>query len=180
MRWNLFLLLMVCPLVFSRAQSPQSGYDWMQAEPKTLIVDADLEVPVVDFEGLAPLLSKTDGKVRVVNFWATWWAPCIKELPYFEEVTARYPPNRVEVVLVSLDFPSMWEERLPSFIRKKQLKSPVVVLDDPDQNSWIPKVDPAWSGAIPATLIFDDSNRAFFESAFDRESLLSTIESFIN
>ena len=151
----------------------------MTNPPRSKIVSGDLVIPVVDFQGLQPLFEQDDGKVRVVNFWATWCAPCIKELPYFEEVRSQYTSRGVEVILVSLDLPSMWESRLPSFIRKKQIASPVVVLDDPDQNSWIPRIDPGWSGAIPATLIYSGKDRKFYETTFDRESLHTAIESFL-
>ena len=43
------------------------------------------ELKVYNYDGIAPLINKTDDKVHVVNFWATWCAPCVKELPYFEK-----------------------------------------------------------------------------------------------
>ena len=161
------------------AQGSRPGFEWMETSPKKWIADGDLEIPVVDFKGLQPLLRQTDGKIRVVNFWATWCAPCIAELPYLEEAARQYASRGVEVVLVSLDFPAMWEKRLPSFVRKKQLQSPVVVLDDPDQNAWIPQVDPGWSGAIPATLIYSGDAKTFHETTFDRASLRSALEHFM-
>jgi thiol-disulfide isomerase/thioredoxin len=164
----------------SQAQEPAAPYNWMEAEPTAFIREGALEIPVVDFSGLNPLFNQDDGKIRVINFWATWCAPCIKELPYFEEVAEKYRAKGVEVTLVSLDIPSMWEERLPSFIIKKGLRSPVVVLDDPDQNSWIPRVDENWTGAIPATLIYAGDKRRFFETALEREILSAAIEAFIN
>ena len=44
------------------------------------------ELKVYNYDGIAPLINKTDDKVHVVNFWATWCAPCVKELPYFEKI----------------------------------------------------------------------------------------------
>lgn len=162
------------------AQRSGNPYSWMEGNPLATIKAGDLEIPVVDFEGLKPLLGQKDDTVRVVNFWATWCAPCIAELPFFEEAARRYSQDGVVVILVSLDFKSMWDQRLPSFIRKKGIESPVVILDDPDQNSWIPEVDPDWSGAIPATLIYRGTQSQFYETAFDRESLKTAIETFIH
>ena len=49
-----------------------------------------LPFDVVDFDGLKPYLNKKDDDVYVINFWATWCAPCVKELPYFEQLNKNY------------------------------------------------------------------------------------------
>ncbi len=172
-----FAALFICTAV--PAQDPDGRMDWMEASPKSVVADGDITIPVVDFEGLRALLQQEDDRIRVINFWATWCAPCIKELPYFEEMARKYAGSGVEVFLVSLDFPAAWEGRLPKFIRKKGLKSPVVILDDPDQNDWIPRVDPRWSGAIPATLIYRGDHRAFYETTFERDTLEAALKPFI-
>ena len=174
----LILALAFCTVVSS--QNSYNAFPWLEQSPKTTISRGDLKIPVVNFEGLYPLLHQSGDKIRVVNFWATWCAPCIKELPYFESLGKEYASKGVEVVLVSLDFPSMWEKRLPDFVEKKGISSPVVVLDDPDQNSWIPRVDANWSGAIPATLIYSADRRQFYEKTFDKASLRKAIDSFIH
>ena len=51
----------------------------------------------------------------VVNFWATWCSPCIKELPHFEYVNEKYSSKNVKVFLVSLDFPSEIESKLQHY-----------------------------------------------------------------
>ena len=48
------------------------------------------------------MLHQEGSKTYVVNFWATWCAPCIKELPYFEALNKN---QNIDVLLVSLDFP---------------------------------------------------------------------------
>ena len=44
------------------------------------------EVKTVNYNELKPLINKSGEKTYVVNFWATWCAPCIKEIPYYEEL----------------------------------------------------------------------------------------------
>ena len=95
----------------------------------------------------------------VINFWATWCKPCVKELPYFEKIAWDYSDKNVKVLLVSLDFPDKIESQVIPFMEKNNIKSEVVLLDDPDANSWIPKVSPDWSGAIPATVIYKNEKR---------------------
>jgi thiol-disulfide isomerase/thioredoxin len=135
---------------------------------------------VLDFDALEAYLSTKDAnKTYVVNFWATWCAPCVKELPYFEELNANYLNKSVEVILVSLDFPKQIETKLKPFLKKHGLKSEVLVLDDVDSNTWIPKVDKNWSGAIPATLIYNNTKTTFYERSFNYEELETELKQFI-
>lgn len=141
--------------------------------------DEELGIPVFDYAGLRPMLYQEDDKTYVINFWATWCAPCIKELPHFEKINAEYSKNTVEVILVSLDMPSLWQSHLVPFIKDKELKSQVVILDDPKQNDWIPKVDEAWSGAIPATIIYNKNKREFYEQSFTYDELKNALNNFV-
>lgn len=136
------------------------------------------EIEVYNFDQLETVLSSNSDKTLVVNFWATWCKPCIKELPYFEEVQSTYQED-VKVILVSLDFPNKLESQLIPFVSKKNLQSQVVLLNDPYENEWIPKVDSTWSGAIPATLIIDKGKRKFYERSFTKEELEIEILKFI-
>ncbi|WP_244745093.1 TlpA family protein disulfide reductase [Maribacter dokdonensis] len=134
----------------------------MDVKEKTVTIN---DIPVYNFESLEPLLYTDSNKIHIVNFWAMWCAPCIKELPILKELEKNNP--NVEITLVSLDFPEDIETRLKPFLERKGITSKVVLLDDPDQNSWINKIDPNWSGAIPFTIIFNNENRTFHERAFN-------------
>lgn len=138
-----------------------------------------IELEVYDYEGLEPFLNIKDEKTYVINFWATWCAPCIKELPFFEKLNEVYANQGVEVVLVSLDFPKQYESKLKPFIQEKKLKSKVVALNDTDANFWIPKISEDWSGAIPATLIYNKYKRQFYEQSFNYEELETQIKQFL-
>ncbi len=102
----------------------------------------------------------------VINFWATWCAPCVKELPYFEELNEKYSGSAFKQILVSLDSPKKIESKVIPFIKKKSIKSEVVLLADGKFNSWIDLVDPRWSGAIPITLILKGDQKLFYEQEF--------------
>lgn len=115
----------------------------------------------------------------VVNFWATWCAPCVKELPHFEQLNSEN--KKVKVVLVSLDFKDQYEAKLLPFIKKKNIKSEVVLLTDKDYNTWLPTVDKDWSGSIPATLIVKNGKKVFVEKMFTSyEELDQFVNSNIN
>ena len=134
------------------------------------------KITVVDFEELQPRLSIENDTTYVVNFWATWCLPCVKEMPAFQQLHDEYANRKVKVLLISLDFVKHIDSRLIPFIEKYKLTPEVIVLNDPDANSWIDKVSPEWSGALPATLIFNKHFRGFFEQEFDYASLKQIIE----
>jgi len=145
-------------------------------------INTKVEIPfsIYDYEGLRPLLNQQDDKTYIVNFWATWCKPCVEELPDFERTFSEQKSNNVEMILVSLDMPSMWEKRLVPFVKEKDLKGQVVILDDPKMNEWIPKIDKDWEGGIPATLIYNKSKRAFYPHGFTYEELNKELLKFTN
>ena len=143
-------------------------------------VNNTVELEVYDFDGLEPLLNKQGDKVYVVNFWATWCAPCLKELPHFEKLNANYTEKNVEVLLVSLDFPFNYDKKLKPFIKEHNLQSKVVALDDTDMNSWMPKISEEWTGAIPITIIYNKDKRQFYERTFTYNELEDEIKQFLN
>ncbi|MEP1489767.1 MAG: TlpA disulfide reductase family protein [Algibacter sp.] len=143
-------------------------------------VNSPLDLEIYDFAGFKSFLEKRDNKIYVINFWATWCAPCVKELPYFEKLNKEYINDNVEVILVSLDFPHVYESKLKPFITKNKLKSKVIALDDVDANSWIPKVDESWTGSIPATVIYRNEKSKFYEQSFTYEELEKEVKQFIN
>ncbi|MBT8316035.1 MAG: TlpA family protein disulfide reductase [Lutibacter sp.] len=131
----------------------------------------EISIKSYTYETLEPLLNKDDDKTYVINFWATWCKPCVEELPAFEKINANYKDKNVEVILVSLDFPNQIETRLIPFIKEHNLKSNVILMADVDQNKWIPKISEKWSGAIPATLIYNKNSRKFYEQSFSYDLL---------
>ncbi len=149
-----------------------------EAVPVSEVIYDDLEI--YDFNGLEKLLNKNDDKTHVVNFWATWCAPCIKEMPHFEKLNTSYKDKNVEVLLVSLDFPFQYDKKLKPFIKEKNLQSKVVALDDPDMNTWMPKVSEKWTGAIPITIIYNKNKRQFYERSFTYKQLETELKQFLN
>ena len=129
-------------------------------------------VKQVSFDELQKKISDTKDSILVLNFWATWCAPCVKELPYFEEVNKKYASQKIKVVLVNLDFNSKIKSQVEPFVKNKKLQSEILHITDTDPNTWIDKIDPSWSGAIPATIVYDASHEKIKviegETTFDK------------
>ncbi len=137
----------------------------------------DREVPTMNFSEFEPYLQKSNDTVYIVNFWATWCKPCIVELPDFERINHEYRSQKVKVCLISLDLPNKHNESLIPFLKEHRIQSLVIHLVDPDANSWIDKVSPFWSGAIPATVIFKGNSREFYEKTLTYDELKNIVES---
>jgi len=132
---------------------------------------------IVKFESLQKILDTKTDQIQVINFWATWCAPCVKELPLLEKLGAKDDLN-VKITLINLDYADK-VDKVNSFIKRKDLQSEVLLLDEIDYNSWIDKVDKNWSGAIPATLILNPKtgNRKFVEKELQEGELEKLIAS---
>ncbi|MDN3724856.1 TlpA disulfide reductase family protein [Aequorivita sp. SDUM287046] len=138
------------------------------------------KVVAVDFAELdQQYLQNKNDSIYIINFWATWCKPCVKELPAFEKIASDYTNKKVKVLLVSLDFLDKIESQVIPFIQKNAIQSEVVLLDDPDANTWIPKVSTDWSGAIPATIIYKKHNRKFYEQSFTFNELETELKTFL-
>ena len=136
------------------------------------------QVEVVQFAELQKKMLYADAPLTVFNFWATWCAPCIKELPHFDALETQN--ENIKVYLVSVDFQNELE-KVKKFVEKRSLKSDVLFLNEKDPDDYMIKVSQDWTGAIPATLFVTDLGKTYFhEKAFTKEELEKTIKKYLN
>ena len=140
------------------------------------------EVPFIKSDQLTQWKNSDSDTVYVLNFWATWCAPCVAELPNFERLTSEYADKTVKVILVNTDFRRDVDTRLKSFLAKKNLQSQVVFIDERTPNKWIDLVSTEWTGAIPATLIVNKRSgfEQFFEKQLHFEELQKAVQSALD
>jgi thiol-disulfide isomerase/thioredoxin len=103
----------------------------------------------------------------IVNFWATFCVPCVKEIPYFQSTVARYQGEVVELILVSLDLPDYYPGKIASFAQGRGFTAHIVWLDETNADYFCPKVDPRWTGGIPCSLFIN--NKTHYRRFFDRQ-----------
>ena len=91
------------------------------------------------------------GKVIVVNFWATWCVPCVKEMPSFENLYRRYRSLGLTLLAVSLDKGD--STKVQEFADKHKLSFPILL----DTKGVAEKLYPSFS--IPFTYVIDKQGR---------------------
>lgn len=96
----------------------------------------------------------------IVNFWATWCGPCIREIPWFDSIIAK-KNSAVKLVLVSLDFASEYPNGISAFAKKNGYKGEVLYLDDTNMDSYIKIIEPKWKGAIPTSIFVNNSTKYY-------------------
>lgn len=135
---------------------------------------------VYKIEDLIKRIHNNSDTIYVVNFWATWCKPCVQELPDFEKLGLETKNTKVKVLLVSMDFKENLNDKVYPFLQKNNYKTECVLLDEIDGNSFINKVTPKWSGAIPATYITKHNKKQeeFVEKKMHYEEIKSILEKF--
>lgn len=131
------------------------------------------QVKLITIDQLQERIKTGKDSTYVVNFWATWCAPCIKELPHFEKLGAEHKSEKLAVLLVSVDFKSKLTSAVVPFVKRKNLKNQVFLLNESNPQEYIDRVDPSWSGSIPATLFIKGDTKKFIESELTYEQLLT-------
>ncbi|QTE22803.1 TlpA disulfide reductase family protein [Polaribacter cellanae] len=177
MKWKVLFIGLLVVVSFSCKKEKVAE---KEVKKEAVVQENKTTVKSYTYKELKPLLEKNDDKIYVINFWATWCRPCVKELPSFEKLGKEYANKNVEVILVSLDFPKQVDKKLIPFIEKKNLQSEVILLDDINEDVWIKAIDKNWSGAIPATLIYNKDKRMFYEQSFEYETLEKEVQTFLN
>ncbi len=119
--------------------------------------------------------AKNNDTLYVVNFWATWCKPCVQELPFFEEASIKFGREKVKIIYVSLNAVKELAA-VQHFIDSRNLQNKKLLLNAPNPNSWIDKVDSTWSGSIPATVMYKKGKKVFFkEGGFTQDEINQTI-----
>ncbi len=132
----------------------------------------------VDAAGLAELRKgdAASGKVRLVNFWATWCGPCITEFPDLVEINRMYRNRPFEFVTVAANYPDEKAEVL-KFLTKQQSSGKNLIFGTTDKYALMAAFDKEWSGALPYTVLVGPKDEVLYrrEGAIDPLELKRTI-----
>ena len=88
-----------------------------------VIEEPRLAFTLPDLNGTERHLSDWDGKARIVNFWATWCAPCRREIPLLKQTQADHAADNLQIIGIAVDFP----EEVAAYAEEAQFNYPILV-----------------------------------------------------
>ena len=156
---NLLWLGLVLSVMLSASPvSAQGKRTSTKSQPK-------ISVAAIDADGLVALLKRDaiKNKPLLVNFWATWCDPCREEFPDLVKIDKQYRPQGLDFTAVSIDDLSEIKTTVPQFLREMQVTVPTYLLNVSDPEVAMSKVDPQWSGALPATFLYDSQGNLVYK-----------------
>jgi len=110
-----------------------------------------------DAETVLQAVKQPGARAVLVNVWATWCAPCIEEFPDVLKLKKAWADKGLRVILVSADFPETRDATL-KFLVEHGVDFPTYLKDGNDMK-FIDALSPKWTGAIPATFLYDSTGR---------------------
>lgn len=150
-----------------------------------------VEVETIDLNSVAALRKNGTKKVRLINVWATWCAPCVREFPDLVSISRRFGNRDFEFISLSLDDPSnlapvkAFLEKQKAGMSSRQQKSVEAegrrtnsyVYQGSDVDELMKALDPAWPGAVPHTLLVDPDGKIVWRhnGLVDAEELLDAV-----
>lgn len=117
----------------------------------TLVGDEILVDATAD-QIVAKIAEFKEEKPVLVNFWATWCAPCIQEFPYILKLKEKYE-GKFKLILVSGDFEESRDEA-EAFLKKQGIEFETYFKVGKD-NEFINTISNEWTGALPFTIVYN-------------------------
>lgn len=135
-----------------------------------------VKLDTINAEGIKSVVKNHTDKLRLINIWATWCAPCVAEFSDLVTLNHMYRDRGVQFVTITTDDAANKAKAL-AFLEKKQASGINYIYTGDDKYKMIDAIDPKWAGALPYTLLVDPDGKVVYahEGAIDFEELRKVI-----
>ena len=144
---RVFIAIFVCALF--------AGVNTLPAQKK----DTSPSVEPIDVKGIEHLVHIRNGNILFLNVWATWCQPCVEEFPDIVKLYDDYQNAGVDIAAISVDYPDEVDSKILPFLVSQHVPFKVYVANVKKDEDFINELNPSWSGAVPATFIFDANGK---------------------
>ena len=145
------------------------------------LIQGNLEVSEITINELNDIIKIREGRVLVINIWATWCVPCKEEFPDLINISEKYS-EKIELIGISIDYPDEVESKIIPFLNKLKPNFINFVNVESDAEKFINNLNFEWSGAIPATFFYDLEGKQFlfYEGKMSFEEIENNALKMIN
>ena len=133
MKKILIILLLISPIHTSQALSLTDIVNWAKPLMPWYETQPELSFELTDTKGNIFTEKNTRGKYLVVNYWATWCTPCLKEIPVFVEF---YNQHADQVEILGLDYEPINLKAINEFIERFSINYPIILYDEKNESEY--------------------------------------------
>jgi thiol-disulfide isomerase/thioredoxin len=156
------------PVAVEKTPSVGCSTKWIYKEEGRKEELAEIEAKPVTLQPAShddfQALRKNDsGKLRLVNFWATWCAPCVQEMPEIQTMLRMYGHRPFEVVTATINYPDEQPAALAA-LTKLHATSRNVILGSTDIYTLLAAFDPDWNAAVPYTMLIKPNGEVVYRN----------------
>jgi thiol-disulfide isomerase/thioredoxin len=120
--------------------------------------DPSSEIKIINDSDLKLILEDGKGSAILINVWATWCEPCREEFPDLVELSDKYKKN-IRFIGISADDTDDLNSKVVPFLKNQNAQFENYLLNVVEPENFINLLDKDWSGAIPATFIYDKNGK---------------------
>jgi peroxiredoxin len=150
-----------------------------------------VELAMIDADGVANLAKNESNRLRLINVWATWCAPCVQEFPELVALSRRFSNRDFELVTISMDDPKL-QPQVKRFLEKQHASPPArlkrllaaegrgplnFLYTGASSDALIKALDPEWPGPLPHTVLIAPGGKVLWRhnGAVDPDVLKNTV-----
>lgn len=153
------VIVSILLMTFSAAAQSKTAHK----SRSTRAVKPAAPVRAVNAEEMQALLKRDGKRPLLVNYWATWCDPCRDEFPDLVKIDRDYRAKGLDFIAITLDDLVDIKTAVPKFLLEMNAKMPVYLLNVADPEPAINLVDSNWSGALPATFLYDNTGKVVYK-----------------